>query len=236
MVFDELPVALQFLLEMQSRLTNAHSSNLYQSDALLKFIASFKCARIWASCLTYYASLVSLTHMYTQMPKRRKLTEREKHLSQDERLHTHCLHAESLPTPSRDSACCSRGFCYADTLQLASLLHAHQRRNTLASLLLFHSMSLSSSLSLEHWYYSSSQGRDRRISGMTWPLRRISSHESPRHGSLVFPVAGVARWALRRGTSLATRRAWKATLTMMLDNCFPFTHVLGASDKNSMSL
>lgn len=53
--------------------------------------------------------------------RERKPTERKKHLSQDERLHAHCLHAESLPTPSRDSAYCSRGLCYADTLQLASL-------------------------------------------------------------------------------------------------------------------
>lgn len=75
-------------------------------------------------CLTLCASLsyFSVTHVHTQMPEReRKPTELEKRLSQDERLHTHCLHAEPLPTPSRDSAYCSRGLCYADTLQLASL-------------------------------------------------------------------------------------------------------------------
>ena len=67
-------------------------------------------------------SSFSDTHVHTQMPEReRKPTELEKRLSQDERLHTHCLHAEPLPTPSRDSAYCSRGLCYADTLQLASL-------------------------------------------------------------------------------------------------------------------
>lgn len=115
--------------------------------------------------------------------------------------------------------------------------HTHQRCNTLSSPPLFHSLSLSTSMSMELWYYSSSQGTERHISGMTWTtLRRISSHESPRHSSLVFPVAGVAQWVLRRGTCLATRRAWKMTLTMMLDNCFPFTHVLRALDKNSMSL
>lgn len=65
-------------------------------------------------------SLPSQKHTHRCL-RERKPTEREKHLSQDERLHTHCLHAESLPTPSRDSAYCSRGLCYADILQLASL-------------------------------------------------------------------------------------------------------------------
>lgn len=72
-------------------------------------------------CLTLCISSF-LRHTCThRCPRIRKPTELEKRLSQDERLHTHCLHAEPLPTPSRDSAYCSRGLCYADTLQLASL-------------------------------------------------------------------------------------------------------------------
>ncbi len=42
-------------------------------------------------------SLISQTHMYTHRclrERERKPTELEKRLSQDERLHTHCLHAE----------------------------------------------------------------------------------------------------------------------------------------------
>ncbi|MEQ2255175.1 hypothetical protein ILYODFUR_011092 [Ilyodon furcidens] len=60
--------------------------------------------------------------MYTQTPGReRKPTKHGKTFAFDERLHTHCLHAESLPTPSSDGTYCSRDLCYADTLELASL-------------------------------------------------------------------------------------------------------------------
>lgn len=163
------------------------------------------------------------THVHThRCPRKRKPAELEKHLSQDERLHTHCLHAEPFPTPSRDSAYCSRGLCYAGTLQLASLPTPINAATHLHPFLSLRSISLSSSLSMELWYYRSGRGTERRIGGRTWTLRRISCHESPRHSSFLFPVAGVARWALRRGTCLATRRAWKTTLTMMQDNCFPF--------------
>jgi len=113
----------------------------------------------------------------------RKPTEREKHLSQDERLHTHCLHAESLPTPSRDSAYCSRGLCYAGTLQLASLPTPIN-----AATHLHPCLSFTPFLSHPLQYYSGSQGTDRCISDMTWPFRRISSNESVRHSSLVFPI------------------------------------------------
>lgn len=103
-----------------------HTSTPYCISARFSsiFSASCKCTHTCYLCLTLCVSLsyFSDTHVYTQMPEReRKPTELEKRLSQDERLHTHCLHAEPLPTPSRDSAYCSRGLCYADTLQLASI-------------------------------------------------------------------------------------------------------------------
>lgn len=88
------------------------------------FTASCKYTHMLSLSHSLCISLLSQTHMYTHRclrERERKPTELEKRLSQDERLHTHCLHAEPLPTPSRDSAYCSRGLCLADTLQLASL-------------------------------------------------------------------------------------------------------------------
>lgn len=99
------------------------------------------------------------------MPERereRKPTELEKRLSQDERLHTHCLHAELLPTPSRDSAYCSRGLCYADTLQLASLPTPINTATHLHPFFSFTPFLSLLSLSVELWYYSSSQGTERQ--------------------------------------------------------------------------
>lgn len=97
-----------------------------------------------AVSLSVYLSLISSdTHVRTQMPEtERKPTELEKHLSQDERHHTHSLHAEPLPTPSRDSAYCSRGLCLADTLLLASLPTPIIAATHLHPFLFFKSLSL----------------------------------------------------------------------------------------------
>lgn len=104
--------------------THAHFPTLWQSDSVLYSLlpASAHTHTVSVSLYVHPLSAFSETHMSThRCLKERKPTELEKRLFQDERLHTHCLHAEPLPTPSRDSAYCSRGLCYADTLQLASL-------------------------------------------------------------------------------------------------------------------
>ena len=183
--------------------------------------------------LSVYVSILSQTHMYTH----RCLREGESPLNWKSvclkmKGFTPTAYMQSLFRHLPATAHTVAEACATQTLQLASLPTPINAATHLHPFL-----SLSSSLSMELWYYSSSQGTERHISAVTWTsLRRISSRESLRHSSLVFPVAGVAQWALRRGTCLAPRRAWKTTLTMMLDNCFPFTHVLRASDKNSLSL
>lgn len=124
----------EFIHRFNPRHTHIHTRipTLHQSTRFsLIFIASDHLSAFThthtpsAACVF---SLLTLSHTLTHTNvhthrclREKKPTELEKRLSQDERLHTHCLHAEPLPTPSRDSAHCSRGLCYADTLQLASL-------------------------------------------------------------------------------------------------------------------
>lgn len=50
-------------------------------------------------CIDHPHRMVEMDANFQQTP-----SVLEKRLSEDERLHTHCLHTEPLPTPSRDSA------------------------------------------------------------------------------------------------------------------------------------
>lgn len=101
--------------------------------------------------------------------------------------------------------------------------HTHQHGNTLASSLPL-PFFIYCSLSAELWCYSSRQKRPKKAARLKQPPRRISSHESPRQSSLVFPHRCFSTVSSQAWNMLiTTRRVWKATLTMMLDNYFPFT-------------
>lgn len=165
--------------------------------------------------------LISQTVMYTKMPNREKARWSGKaFVSRWKASHPLATCRASSDTFPRQRILKQR-LCRHT---LASIHpHTHQHGNTLASSLPL-PFSIYCSLSVELWCYSSLQKRLKKAVWLKQPPRRISSHESPRQSSLVFPHRCFSTVSSQAWNILiTTRRVWKTALTMMLDNYFPFT-------------